>query len=399
MNYSLDFSILAFVGGIRVSRGVGAAPHSQSGVEYALLGLVVGPHALGYVSRQAVQEFEPLLLMGLGWLLAVRGAKFADDAHGERVAQALSAAGSLVCCVLVYGGVRLLAVRLSLAHVDLLAIGIAAVTAENARVLGEWRDPSPDAGPHVERLHNMSTASELAPVLLLSGTILFADDQGIVALPGYAGFLVSVSLGAALGAIVVALIGARFERTELWPLLLGSVLLVVGTALRLDMPALTPAFLLGLFVAFLSPHRHEIRQLMGATDRQLLLPSLLLAGVVFEWPDQLRHWLIVALAVLLRVAVRIALSAWAARKSRAGFRGLVLGTGALMRSSGLSLVLGLSVYLRHADVGQAAASTGKMILTTALVSTLLGELWGFFAVRALVQPFARPAEADTESIA
>jgi hypothetical protein len=388
--------ILAFVGGIRATRGVGSAPHSQSGVEYVILGLVVGPHVLGYVSKHAVYEFEPLLLMGMGWLLAVRGAKFADDSLGELSAKVVSFAGSVACCALVYGSVRALAVYWSMPHADLLALGAAAVTAENARVLGELRVVPAERTAHLDRLHGMSTVTELMPMLLLAGTILFTHDKSVT-LPGSAGLLVSVTLGAALGAIVAALIGARFEKTELWPILLGSVLLVVGTALRLDMPALTPAYLLGLFVVILSPHRDEIRKLMGATDRQLLLPALLLAGVVFEWPHQLKHWLIVAVAVMLRVLVRFILAGWAARKSQVGLRGFVLGTGALLRSSGISVVLGLSVFLSYVDMGEAAASIGKIVLTTALVSTLIGELFGFLSVRALVGDI-RPSLSESEPV-
>ncbi len=57
-----------FVGG-RAIRGYGL----PSGSEWVLLGLVVGPHALGAVDRATLAALEPVAQVALAWLLQKPG--------------------------------------------------------------------------------------------------------------------------------------------------------------------------------------------------------------------------------------------------------------------------------------------------------------------------------------
>jgi hypothetical protein len=178
---------------------------------------------------------------------------------------------------------------------------------------------------------------------------------------------VSIVLGFLLGGIVTALIGAHFEHSELWPVLLGAVLLVVGTALRLELAAATPAFILGLTVSILSRHRDEVRTLMNTTQRQLLLPCLLLAGVLLRWPEGVAQWGFVAGVLLTRLLVK-AIFGLAVRPGS----GLSISESmrCLQRSSAFSIALGLVAFLRQAD------DVGRTVLTASVLSVLIGDLIG-----------------------
>lgn len=380
--------LLAFVGGVRAARGASSPWSRLSGVEYVLLGLTLGPHLLGLVSKGAVHEFEPLLLMGLGWLFAVRGAKFATHPSGPltRMEIAISVLSSAATCMVVYGVVRSLALRFGIHQAHTIALGLAVVSADSCSVLGESTISQGQISPHVRSLHGLTSASELAPILALSA-ILLIGEESLPTIAGHSGVALGVTLGIALGVvlggIVAAVIGAHFDQGELWPLLVGALLLVVGSALRLNMPALTPAFLLGLAVVMFSQHRREIRALMGATDRQLLVPCLVLAGVVLDFPSRKIEWLFVALAVALRLVVKLLLASVAASATGAGVRGTFVGAGATLRTNSLSIMIGLSVFLRHSD-GLASDMLGRVVLGAAIANTVVGEILGPPAVRALL---------------
>ena len=63
----LGLLVLAYFGGIlvgdRTIRGFGL----PSGSEYLLLGLAVGPRALGIVHSALIDAFTPVLLVGSSW--------------------------------------------------------------------------------------------------------------------------------------------------------------------------------------------------------------------------------------------------------------------------------------------------------------------------------------------
>jgi len=187
--------------------------------------------------------------------------------------------------------------------------------------------------------------------------------------------LLGVGLGMVLGATVAALLGGRLERAEFWPVLLGAAFLMVGLALRLDLPLLPPAFALGLTVSVLSPHSPIIRELVAETERPLLVPSLLLAGVLVEIPRTKAEWTIVAIALGVRTLLQLT-TGWCLAglfRSLRG-RGSVLGQ-ALISSGAGNLIIALGVYFAH------PGEVGRIVLFTALVITVWGELWGGRALR------------------
>jgi hypothetical protein len=187
--------------------------------------------------------------------------------------------------------------------------------------------------------------------------------------------LVGVGLGMVLGATVAALLGGRLERAEFWPVLLGAAFLMVGLALRLDLPLLPPAFVLGLTVSLLSPHRRTLRELVAETERPLLVPSLLLAGVLVEVPKTKVEWAVVGLAVGARTLLQVC-TGWclaATFRSLRG-RGYLLGQALISGGAG-GLIIALAVYFAH------PGEVGRVVLFTALVTTVWGELLGGRALR------------------
>jgi hypothetical protein len=331
------------------------------------LGFILGPSLLAVVSRSAVEGFEPLLLMALGWMLSVRGAHYGTFA-GRRLgfgAILLSALATTGLAVLVYLAVHFVATRFGLGDAGLVALGLSAVTAEATLAAGAV---SPPNDRRESTRIEWTTSTELPALIVLGMTVAGPDNLPFVVPFSATGVVLSLGLGVALGSVVTALLGAHFDEGELWPILLGSVLLVVGASLRLDLPAVTPAFLVGLTVATFSPHRVKIRKLVAATEPQLRLPCLLLAGAVLEWPKTGSEWLIVAVALGVRWGGRMLLGILVSVG-----RGLPSGSGIwlgrqMLRASSFSIAIGLAIFLRQSD------ELGRMVLMTAVLSAVIGEL-------------------------
>ncbi len=356
--------VLAFIGGIRAARGTDSLWGFASGIEFVALGVALGPHLLGVVTRSAASEFEELWIMALGWLLAVRGAHFG----AERGLTLLSLIGSVIasaaCCGVVFGAVLFMARRWHFEDPMLLALGLSAVCAESS---SGGHGSLPTAGQSVGSVAARWTqGTELVPVLVLACMTPGAMSLPFAVPEAWTGLLLSIGLGFVLGSTVTALIGVHFEPGELWPLLLGSILLVVGTALRFDLPAVTPAFVLGITVATLSRHRDTVRALVYSTEKQLLLPCLLLAGVTLMWPETPREWLLIATALGSRFACKLLLGLLVAHGEGAPGR-LSVGRE-LLRGSGVNIAIGLVIFLRQAD------SPGRNVLVAAVLSVVLGEI-------------------------
>lgn len=391
--------VLAYMGGLlsdtRIGRNLGLA----SGVEYVMLGVIVGPHALGFFQFETVVVFEPLLLLAVGWLAAVLGLQYARYG-GQRVPLFLLTWGvaiALVCGALVFFAVYRLARHFHWADPSAcvaLGLGAAAVCSGSAHQAVRWATGGQSDERSVSRvLGCLGSADDLPPMILVACLGFFAPRTP-EAFDGGALFpLVGVGLGLVLGATVAALLGGRLERSEFWPVLLGAVFLMVGLSLRLDVPLLAPAFVLGLVVSVLSPHRQVIRELVIETERPLLVPSLLLAGVLVDIPKSRGEWLLVGAAVGVRVVVQF-LAGFVLAASMPALRGQGRSLGqAMLATGGGSLVIALAVYF-----GQ-PGPVGRTVLFVAVVATLLGELWGGRALRRIsAREQATPVREGGEAV-
>ena len=385
--------VLSYLGGLlsghKISRWLGFS----SGVEYVLLGIIVGPHALGFFRHETVVGFEPLLLMALGWLAAILGVQYGRYA-GQRVPVRILALGWL-SATLTGGGVfffSYMAARKWLPEqvvlAKLFALAVAAVASGSAHQAVRWATGGQSRERSVSSLlGGIGSGDDLPPLLMLAALAYFTPGAVHPPFPNWGTPLLGLGLGVVLGATVAALLGSTLHRAELWPVLLGAVLLVVGLALRLGLPLLTPAFLVGSTLSFLSPHRRIIYDLVVETERPLLVPTLLLAGALVELPRSLFEWKLLGVALVTRLVLQFGFGMALAQALGLRVRRIVFGQ-ALLSTGGASLMIALTVYFRH------PGELGRLVLCIAVGATFLGELLGGRALRKvasqeqLAQPLA-----------
>jgi hypothetical protein len=220
----------------------------------------------------------------------------------------------------------------------------------------------------------------LVPPLALSVLFALAPGGGLPAVPVLGRIGITLGFGAGLGLIAALLLGRDFRRDESWGVLLGTGLLCVGAADRAGLSLLGAMIAMGLTLAA-SRHRLDIKAMLTPTEKPVLLPVVLLAGAYVNLKLPTPVFVLVALAVLAKIAVRVLLGAALAV-------GPARGTGAdfglsMLASGGFTIAAALAFSTRVPGVAADA------VLLFAVVSTLLGE---WLAPAALRRSLARAGE-------
>lgn len=389
--------VLSFLGSLIVGRTARGLP---SGVEYLGLGFAVGPHALGWVERSIISDFEPLVQVALGWLAFVVGLDF-GRVEGRRVrsgSMALGIACAALTGVAVAAATHGFLVEMRVPGIDgrsamLLAGGAGAVTAETTRFGVQWVTGRFGAkGPVSKLLTELGASDDFFPLVAVGVIFAFAPVSGAsIAMPAWGWFIGSILLGSLLGT-VTALLLRNVEGDAVWGALFGTLLLGVGAAERFGLSTIFVTFVMGIALAAVSPTRRALRRLVGATERAVLYPLLLLAGARLDLNPILDNRLLAALLALMllaRIAGKI-LAGLIVRYAVPAARPAGAGLGIVLLSSGpITISVGLTFALRY------PGAVGDTLLVCAAASNVLGEVVSTFALKRLLTELGEIAPAST----
>lgn len=385
--------VAAYFGSLLVE---GRAIHGfglPSGAEWLVLGVILGPHALGVFQSSMIRDLEPLVVVGLGWTALIVGIDYGYV--GERriswrglllglllsaVCGAAVGAAAYFYCTLELG--------LDASEAGISALAMALVCSETTRHAVRWISERQAAkGPLSDILAEISDADDALPLIGVAVLIAISTTPNLnieLALGWRLGG--TALLGGGLGLIAAALLARSLAFGESWAVLIGMALLGIGMSMRLGAAALTVLFIAGVVISLVS-HRHaELRKLLASTERPVMLPLLVLGGATLN-PDALTPEMIGLLGVVLaaRVVAKIG-SGWllaifvpAARRSPSTTGGALLVSGTLAMSIGLYAYVSLEG--RH----------GEAALWAACIATVFGELFGPSALR---RALSRSGEVD-----
>lgn len=377
----LGLLVLAYFGGIlvgdRTIRGFGL----PSGAEYLLLGIAVGPHALGIVHSALIEAFTPVLIVGSSWLAFVAGIGYLQVGE-RRVHMGRAAAGILMTLFVgagvgasVYGCASLL-FRLGEFERLLLASSAAAVSCATTRHAIRWVVERHGAkGKTADAIADYARASVLVPALALTAIFALAPGEGSSLLTVPTRIAATIIVGVVLGLVATLLLGREFRRDESWGILLGTSLLAMGIAARLGMSALSTTFFLGLTVALVSPHRSDLKTMAAPTEKPVMLPVALLAGASVNPQGAPYLVLLIAAGVAARLVMELlrgTLLGWFVPRTRPA--GPLLGLG-MVSTGAFSLAAAVALELRLPP------ELGASVLGYAVVSLLIGELLGPLLLR------------------
>lgn len=362
----------SFLVGDRAVRGFGL----PSGVEWVAVGLVLGPGVLGVIGTTMLETVAPIVVIGVGWLSLVVGLEYGYNS-GRAVRPArllggvmwgLATAGPVAAAVwfaapLVWPAVakdRLV-----------LAICMGAVNAETTRHVMRWAHERHGAkGPLFELLGDLADAEDIVPVLALGAVVALHATPGGAPLAVLARVGATLGLGAVLGALCAWLLGKELRVRESWGFLIGTSLLALGVGARAGLGVVTIMFAMGLALSLVSRHAADVRAMVLASERSALVPTMILCGARLHATDPVRLAVIVAVAVVARLAAKwllgraIAVTVAVARPAGAL-------TGLAMLSSGaLTVCVGITVADRF------PGPVGDAVLAAAVAACVVGEIFG-----------------------
>jgi len=373
--------VVSYIGGHWAEAPGKRAFGSASGLEYVVLGIVLGPQGLASLDEHVLATFEPVSLVALGWIALGYGVEV--GAVGDQgVKRGPVLCGLLMTC-LVAGATGLcvhnVAVGFAPAERMLVSACVGLVCAQSARDAVFWlADRHGASGTLHGWLVDFSRADD-APVLL-SLPFVFAAFHAPQLIAGVAlqpALMAggSLLLGGLLGLCAAGLMHMSSSRVEHWTILLGSGLLCTGISESIGLSAMGTCFALGMTLSIRVKNTEQVREKLAATEGTVLLPALLLAGAHLAPPTGPAEWMLLLWAMAARVAVTVlggSVLAFFTQKLSAVRGNLGLG---LLSSGTLSIIVAFALYLRF------GGEIGRVTLSAAFLGTVLSELIGAPALR------------------
>jgi hypothetical protein len=364
----------SFLVGGRSVRGVGL----PSGVEYAALGFVLGPHALGLVGGDNLAAFEPVVQVALGWLAFVIGLDF-GFAGDRRVRIGSFALGSLGA--LLAGGTAAAAAWFTMDRLGvggstteriLVAGGAGAACSQTTRHAIRWVVDRHDGhGPLADRIDEIAHTDDFLPLVAVSVLFAFEPARDVaMKVPLRDWPSITIGLGLLLGAGAALLLRIEMPIEDTWAVLFGVSLIAIGTATRLAISTLTVCFFMGIAVSVLTAHRAELRAMVGPTERPVLLPALVLAGARIDFRASPALPWIAAAVIAGRIVAKIVIGWLLAAGSRPARKAGPLVGLSLMSAGALAMCIGLAFALRFPGV------VGDTVLVVSALAATVGEFVG-----------------------
>jgi len=298
----------------------------SSGVEYLILGLLLGPFMPwdGPIDEPTLRSLYPVMSLVIGALGLLTGLR----ANFRALLIRQDEAGQLAMTVFVFAG---------------SAVGLGSWALLSTPVLGSYTGEQAMAGAAVLGASaTVSSAGALALVQrlfkaegaltrLLDGTMRAAELLAIMAFgtvfcvfhasdPEHADWtyanwlLVTLGLGVGLGALFRLFIGDRFgDDDQVFLAVLGIIVFASGAAYYLQLSPLLVTLILGMTLANVARCADLILATMERQQRTLSLMLLVMAGAMWR-PIESSGWIVVLAYLLMRFGAKL-LGGWAASAS------------------------------------------------------------------------------------
>jgi Kef-type K+ transport system membrane component KefB len=358
-----------------------------SGVEYIILGVLVGPQVTDVMTREVVAQLMPVMSLALGSIGLIAGLQlrlrdlFEAPAEYYRVAclemlttfLLLGGAFGLVFWYPLSGGLAGAEKVMAVAPAALVLATTGAVSAQ-AAIRG------------VEaHYHARGRLSDLLPFAgwfdSLLGIVLFGllfclfhtgETSRIRPLTRTEWAAVSIGFGIALGVLFYLFLGRERSREKLRLALIGIVIFSSGTAYYLNLSPLFINLVLGVMLANTSQIRGRLLEVLEAVEKPLYVVLLVVAGAACELSFGQPWYVVAGLATgywLLRAAGKY-LGGYLAWKSSAEPQTYTRGVGGGLLSQG---VVAAAMLVNYQQVYQNRFT--HLVAVCVLVSVVLNEFF------------------------
>lgn len=340
---------------------------------YVVFGLLAGQSGIGWISAEHIEDAQLFIDLALGLILFELGYLVprtnAVIGHGRvQLGLAIATLTGLALWLLFYywgheTSTAYFAAALCLATSPAITIATCS-----------------DVGARGERTGLLYTLVAVTGAIAFAGVVLvtpFFNDTYTMGLLGH----IVAAIGSIVGAILlggacagIVLMGA--EHLERQPehqhlLILGSIVLGVGTAIYLGISVFLPMLIFGILVSTID-REHKVIAIRIASDaRVFLVITFVLAGAALDINHLTTHWPAALAIAGARLAGQFAGTLFASRGLQLGMREKVFITIGLQPMSSISLVLLVNMQMLHIGTSSELA---EMLMATILLMQLLGPL-------------------------
>jgi len=365
----------------------------RTGTHFLFLGFILGPHLLGLLTQEAVQQLFPLLGMGLGWIGFLFGLQL--DRRNLRQFPPVFHLLALGQAVLVFffffviGWFALIAAGQTGPVPQVLLLGAAATAcistpagialiSTNYLVRGKVRDllffvASVDALVGIAAL-------QLVYALFPPGDL----GIGLPLIPRLTWVVAAVGLGVICGILFIWLTRPRPGGEELVLFLLGIAAFASGSALQLQLSPLFVSVIMGAVVANLSPDPQRAFRVLQNWEKPIYVVFLMLAGALLSFSTLWIALLAVAYA-LVRGGGKVLGNLVMIRLLPLRFappRRFGLG---LIPQGGISLAMAISGVLTYGGLMLDEGDAADLLFAVVVLGVILSELTGPFFTRNILQ--------------
>jgi Kef-type K+ transport system membrane component KefB len=326
-----------------------------SGAEYLVLGVLLGPQVTGLFTPAAIEAFQPIVILGIGWM----GIVAAMPMRLSRL-------------------VRIPAVTYRLALV-LGAIAVASTPAGLDVAFGDARR----SAPVLQQIEVANSMDAVISILAFGVLLALMHTEAPVLmrpLTTTEWFVVTLGIGIIGGTLFHLFLGDEQGADRLFISLGGAVILTSGAAAYLQLSPTLAAFAMGVVLANSLRHTKPVEEVLRTGERPLYYVLLLLAGASWTPDSNVGWWLVIMHYVVLRTLAKL----W--------------GTGIVTWLNRTQSSVGL-------DWGRALIGQGRLTIALALDYSRrdlpFGEIFAARFVRSAAAPLLAPLEqlsATTEAV-
>ncbi len=279
---------LGYLGTHYFAERIRARFHVTTGIEFVVLGVLVGPHVTYVVTPEVLSQLGPVISLAIGAVGLILGleCRFAELRDTQRQGLVLSSFGGTSTTVVVGG----LAAAFLWHMLPPAAFWVALPAGLALGAISAVSTPEPAGTVDAEMEGHTRLASILqssAKFDRLIATLLFGlvfclfhvgEPAGVRPLTATEWVVVSVGIGVVLGALFFLFLGREQDPDRLLLALMGIILFSSGAAYYLNLSPLFVNLVLGAMLANTSRHAVALREVMGSIERPLKVVILLLAG-------------------------------------------------------------------------------------------------------------------------
>lgn len=368
----------------RATRRLPITVLALTGIEFLVLGVLLGPAFIGLLSKDVLHALEPVFHLGLGWA----GLLFGTQLYRRNI-QKLSRA---VVRVVVFDALAVSILGWAVffpllrevvppeARTGVLSVSVvlaitAAISSPTLVAVFSHRLPSRGAFTNVAKI-----TTSLSGVIPVFGYGLFLT----LARPGFSGvgFLSGIgwwafanAVAVIMGLVLSLLTMRRTPRDERLLVIVGTTLFVGGLCYFLGLSTLYTAMIMGIVVGNYSHRRNQIFEQLQSMEKPIYIVFLLLTGAQITIGGPL-GWLVAIFYVVARLTLRVGVSGWILSHNFPEFARVGAYRGLVHAAQG-ALPLAIALDYAHGVHGPLSGA----VLSVVAVAVTVNEVVGAFVTR------------------